>query len=138
MAAGSCLLALSVGVEVTEHGSSAFADIGDEIDRQGRHDSQDHFSVAPSSRCSEPMLEVMINHRIAEVDGAALGIGDPPVVQHLEQRTRTTSADKSTPLWLPPGPILAMPEARCQSHALHQMDKLISFVNDPVREASRR
>jgi hypothetical protein len=42
------------------------------------------------------------------------------------------------PLWLPPRRILAMLKACCQSYAQHQVDKLILFVNDPVREASRR
>jgi hypothetical protein len=53
-----------------------------------------------------------------------------------EQEQR--AADKSMPLWLPPRRILAMLKACCQSYALHQVDKLILFVNDPVREASRR
>jgi hypothetical protein len=57
--------------------------------------------VTPSSRCSEPMLEVMINHRIAQVDGVALGVGDPPVVQHLEQRTTTSSGQEHAAMAAP-------------------------------------
>jgi hypothetical protein len=48
--------------------------------------------VTPSSRCSEPMLEVMINHRMRKLTVWPWGVGDPAVVQHLEQRTRTTSS----------------------------------------------
>ena len=44
---------------------------------------------------------------------------------------------RRAPLW-PRRPTLVMPEAGCRSHALHQVDKRISFVNHRLREASRR
>jgi hypothetical protein len=94
--------------------------------------------VTPSSRCSEPMLEVMINHRMRKLTVWPWGVGDPAVVQHLEQRTRTTSSGQEHAALAAPRRILAMLKACCQSYALHQVDKLILFVNDPVREASRR
>jgi hypothetical protein len=45
---------------------------------------------------------------------------------------------RQAPLWGPARPTLVMPEAGCRSHALHQVVKRISFVNDRLREASRR
>ena len=35
---------------------------------------------------SDPRLLVMIDHGVLEVDGAALGVGQPAVVEHLQQR----------------------------------------------------
>ena len=60
-------------LKATEHGASAFADVGDELDRHGRHDGHGHFSGDSVQQVLRTDVGVMINHRIAEVDGVALG-----------------------------------------------------------------